>query len=109
MKKSEKEYTMLTNPRTSWMTDELFKELKKIPINEDFSRRNHYPYLYGPVSNQQYQVRAHDPAINRSKKICTCKDINEAANIVMLIAQQFVEIENQILKMRKAMNFDSSS
>lgn len=95
---------MLTNPRTSWMTDELFKELKKIPINEDFSQRNHYPYLYGPVSNNQYQVRAHDPATNRSKTICTCKDINEAANIVMLIAQQFVEIETQILKMRKAMN-----
>lgn len=98
---------MLTNPRTSWMTDELFKELRKIPINEDFSRRNHYPYLYGPVNNNQYQVRAYDPTINSSKKICTCKDINEAANIVMLIAQQFVEIENQIIKMRKAMNCET--
>lgn len=95
---------MLTNPRTSWMTDELFKELKKIPINEDFSKRNHYPYLYGPDSNQQYQVRAHDPATNRSKTICTCQDIEEAANIVMLIAQQFVEIKNQILEVRKAMD-----
>lgn len=100
---------MITNPRTSWMTDDLIKQLRhvRIPINKDYSPRSHYPYLYGPVNNNQYQVRAHDPATNRSKTICTCKDINEAANIVMLIAQQFVDIENQILEVRKAMNCET--
>ena len=97
---------MITNPRTSWMTDELFKQLKKIPINKDYSPKSHYPYLYGPVNNQQYQVRAHNPQTDKSDIICTCRDICEAANIVMLIAQQFVDIEKQIKDVRKAMNVD---
>ncbi len=97
---------MLMNPRTAWMTDELFKQLKKIPINEDYSPRSHYPYLYGSVSNQQYQVRAHNPQTGKSDTICTCKDICEAANTVMLIAQQFVDIEKQIKDVRKAINVD---
>lgn len=99
---------MITNPRTSWMTDELFKELKKIPINKNYSRRNHYPYLYGPVGKkQQWEVRAAENG--KTKTICTCEDINEAANIVMLIAQQFIEIENQIKEVRKAMNCELKS
>ena len=95
---------MITNPRTAWMTDDLIKQLRKIPINKDYSPRSHYPYLYGPVNNNQYQVRAHDPELGASKTICTCKDIFEAINIVMLIAQQFIDIEKQIKDVRKAMN-----
>lgn len=90
------------NHRVAFIDDGLLKELQKVPLNEDFSPRENEPWLFGPAGTIPWQIRVRQ---NLDIKIIVyCKDIREAANLVMLLRLQNLEIEKYKKKMRKILN-----
>ena len=77
------------NPRTAWLFEEDIVQLKKIPLNKDYSQREHFPYLketkdsWLVVSFDGYHVPT----------IAKCSNVKEAINIVMLLRLQVLDIE----------------
>ena len=90
------------NHRVAFMDDGLFKELQKVPLNDDSSPRENEPWLFGPIPHYRWQIRVWQDA--DVKVIATCQDVREASNLIMLLRLQNLELEKYKKQMRKALN-----
>lgn len=97
----DEEVKITRNFRTALITEDTIKTLSKIPINKDFSPKINFPYLWGPNKQNKYEVRS--AQLEGTTTICVCANVLEAANLVMLLRQDYLWLVKQIKKNRKKM------